>query len=182
MLFSKMGTNTEQTNAELLLQLEALKHRIIALEAQAKQPAELRCTKLEVVNDAGDVVATICNNGTIVAHALAIEEPMGRNSLRFDAVFGELEILRANQPTVVLNQSGLGKIRLDCTSPAFNSFVEIAPQPEGGRLQLGDKNGKTVFDANTGSAGMVVDLRSHDPQKGEVQLVSASITAATVNS
>ena len=160
----------DPTIAELMLQLEALNHRILVLEAEARRPKDIRCTKLEIVDAAGDVVATVFQNGTIVGRALAIEGMANGNSLRFDSVFGELEIRRGNQPTVVLNQNGLGTIRLDCTFAGYQSFVEITPNPDGGRIHMGDKNAKTVFDANTSSAGAILDLRSHDPEIGEVHL------------
>ena len=137
----------------------------------------IRCSSLTVVDSHNNPVAVIDCDGFLQCRRILVETPCAGTWLAYDPPFGELVIFGLNPSggapvkLVTLNEGGLGRIALNAPiSFKTCSFVNITPGSEGGRLEMGDKSGKTIGDLSVSSAGSTWFLKSKEPQKGSVTL------------
>lgn len=169
--------NTNPTPAELQSEIYALKQRVALLESKCAGGGGITCSALTVVDVNNQPVAAIDATGLFQCRRLRVESPGAGTWLEYAPPFAELVIYGLNPQggapikLVTLNEGGLGRVSL--LAPAVSktqSFARITPDPDGGRMELGDKTGKTVCDVNVSSAGSVWSLKSKDPQQGYVNL------------
>lgn len=168
---------TDPILTELQRELAALKERVTALEAQAAAVGAVTCSSLTVVNAQNEAVEVIDSSGALRCRGLLVEAPGAATYLAYAPTVGELAIHGVDPAggapvkLVALNEEGLGRITL---RPPLHfkvrSFVRLTPAPFGGRMELGDPNGKTICDGNASNFGSTWLFRSRDPHEGEVKL------------
>ena len=163
----------DPTLNEILCELAALKERVAALEA----PRGITCSALTVVNSENETMAEIDPSGLMQCRRLRVQSPGEDTWLSFEPFSGELTIFVHNHDdgsqvkVAVVNESKLGELTLHAP-PHFKtrSYVRLTPTQWGGRMELGDKNGKAICDVNANTMGATWILNSSDPFQGGIRL------------